>query len=209
MFAPLSLVLDRSALGQHGALTIVTRSLERGWLGGSQWQPIPVTKVPCKAALSTSWFLDNDYRRGGFYNWREHKWVMMLNVNIRALIDWNEAHSSALFNAADVSNNGLVFFLSVKAIDATTTPPPASRRYGVRIFDSANLNTSGGTFPRPNQADPTGLTVVSDQAVYVQGNYNYYPSMTLADKFPAAVLGDTLNVISQSWEVPVIVNSSG
>jgi len=161
-----------------------------------------------QAALSTSWFLNNDYRRGGFYNWREHKWVMMLNVNIRALIDWNEAHSSALFNAADVSNNGLVFFLSVKATDVTTTPPPASRRYGVRIFDSANLNTSGGTFPRPNQTDPTGLTVVSDQAVYVQGNYNYYPSMTLADKLPAAVLGDTLNVISQSWEVPVIVNSA-
>ena len=160
-----------------------------------------------KAALPTSWFLDNDYRRGGFYNWREHKWVMMLNVNIRVLIDWNESHSNALFNAADVSNSGLVFFLSVKANNATTTPPPADRRYGVRIFDSANLNTGGGTFPRPNPVDPTGLTVVSDQAVYVQGNYNYYPSMTLMDKLPAAVLGDTLNVLSQSWEVPVIVDT--
>ncbi|MGE4091821.1 MAG: hypothetical protein AB7G75_13365, partial [Candidatus Binatia bacterium] len=27
--------------------------------------------------LSTSWFADNDYRRGGFYNRRENKWVML------------------------------------------------------------------------------------------------------------------------------------
>jgi Tfp pilus assembly protein PilX len=155
-----------------------------------------------------SWFVNNDYRRGGFYNWREHKWVMMLNVNVRALVDWNEAHNNALFNAADVSNGGIVLFLSVKASDATTTPLANTHRYGVRIFDSANLNTRGGTFVRPNSADPTGLTVVSDQAVYVQGNYNYYPSMTLSTKLPAAVLGDTLNVLSQSWEVPVIVDKN-
>jgi hypothetical protein len=140
-----------------------------------------------KAALPTSWFLNSDYRRGGFYNWREHKWVMMLNVNIRALIDWNESNSNALFNAADVSNSGLVFFLSVKASDATTTSLPTDHRYGVRIFDSANLNTGRGTFPHPNPTDPTGLTVVSDQSVYVQGNYNYYPTMTLVDKLPVKI----------------------
>lgn len=160
-----------------------------------------------KTFLPTSWFVNNDYRRGGFYNWREQKWVMMLNVNVRVLIDWNEAHSNVLFNGADTSNGGLVFFLSVKASDSTTTTPlPTNRRYGVRVFDSANLNTRGGTFVRPNPADPTGLTVVSDQAVYVQGNYNYYPTMTLAEKLPAAILGDTLNVLSQSWEVPVVVD---
>jgi hypothetical protein len=150
----------------------------------------------------------NDYRRGGFYNWREKKWVMMLSVNVRALVDWNEANGNTLFNAADASNGGLVVFLSVKASDATTTPLPTNHRYGVRVFDSANLNTRGGTFPRPNPTDPTGLTIVSDQAAYVQGNYNYYSSMTLAEKLPAAVMGDTLNVLSQSWEVPVIVNAN-
>ncbi len=160
----------------------------------------------------TSWFADNDYRRGGFYNWREQQWVMMLNVNIRALIDWNEANSTPLFpletTAANTTDGGLVFFLSVQAADSTTIPPPANRRYGVRIFDSANLNTRGSTFPRPNPADPTGLTVVSDQAIHIQGNYNYYPAMTLATKLPAAVMGDTINILSQSWEVPVIVNSA-
>ena len=158
----------------------------------------------------TSWFRDNDYRRGGFYNWREQKWVMMLNVNVRALIDWNEANGAPLFpletTTATTTDGGLVFFLSVQATDSTTIPPPATRRYGVRIFDSANLNTRGSTFPRPNPDDPTGLTVVSDQVVHIQGNYNYYPTMTLATKLPAAVMGDTINILSQSWEVPAIVN---
>lgn len=160
------------------------------------------------AAPSSSWYLDNDYRRGGFYNWREEKWVMMLNVNIRALIDWNEAQSGPLFPVNDTSDGGLVFFLSVQAADSTTTPPPATRRYGVRIFDSANLNTRGGTFPRPNPDDPTGLTVVSDQAMHIQGNYNYYPAMTLATKLPAAVMGDTINILSQSWEVPTLAGAN-
>jgi len=158
----------------------------------------------------TSWYADNDYRRGGFYNWREAAWMLLLNVNIRALIDWNEANGAPLFplelTPATTTHGGLVFFLSVQAADSTTTPPPANRRYGTRIFDSANLNTRGTTFPRPNPDDPTGLTVVSDQAIHVQGNYNYYPTMTLTTKLPAAVMGDTISILSQAWEVPVWTN---
>src|SRR5215208_3627447 len=99
---------------------------------------------------------------------------MTLNVNVRAVIDWNEANGAPLFPVNDTSDGGLVFFLSVQASDSTTTPPPTGVRYGARIFDSANLNTRGSTFPRPNPTDPTGLTVVSDLAMHVQGNYNYY-----------------------------------
>ena len=87
------------------------------WGAGNKFTDV----ATAKATLATSWFLDNDYRRGGFYNWREHKWMMMLNVNIRTLIDWNEAHSNALFDAADVSDGGLVFFLSVKASDIVSS----------------------------------------------------------------------------------------
>jgi hypothetical protein len=162
-----------------------------------------------KNLLSTSWFADNDYRRGGFYSRRENKWVMMLNVNIRALIDWNETNGTPLFDPADATDGGLVFFLSVQADDSTTTPPPTARRYGVRVFDSANLNTQGGTFPRPLSADPTGLSLASDQSIYVLGNYNYYPAMTLATKIPAAIMGDSVNVLSLGWEVPVIRTPNG
>ena len=39
-----------------------------------------------------------------------------------------------------------------------------------------------------------GLTVVSDQAIYVQGDYN------AVNKKPAAFLGDSLNVLSNDWD---------
>ena len=54
----------------------------------------------------------------------------------------------------------------------------------------------------PGVTDPTGLAVASDQGLYVQDNYNS------VDKFPVALLGDTPNVHSQSWERPVTVSGS-
>ena len=57
-------------------------------------------------------------------------------------------------------------------------------------------------------ADPLGITVVSDQAMYVEGNYNnfaYAPTGTGPTGIPwthvpAALIGDTMNVLSQQWE---------
>jgi hypothetical protein len=155
------------------------------------WKPLFCPTYPTLADLpASSWFRDVDYRRGGFKNNRENRWIFMLNVNMRALIDWNEFNGGPLFPINDKSQGGLVFFLSVQGINSDST----QSGYGVRIFDSADLNTSNGTFP-PGAADPTGLTVVSDQAIYVEGNYNS------KDKYPAAIIGDSLNVLSQGWEV--------
>lgn len=150
----------------------------------------PGTATP--DAPASSWFQDMDYRRGGFYNRREGKWIYMLNVNMRALIDWNEFNGGPLFAPNDSSDGGLVIFLSVQGPSSLA----AANNYGVRIFDSADLNTRGGSFPWPAPADPTGLTVVSDQAIYIQGNYNH------VQKYPAAIIGDAINVLSQGWEVP-------
>lgn len=162
------------------------------------WRPDFCDKLgtwPYNPLLSSAplWFRDADYRRGGFYNRREEKWIYMLNVNVRALIDWNEFSGGLLFSPSDSSDGGLVFFFSVQGPNSNAS----ANNYGVRIFDSADLNTRGSTFPWPASSDPTGLTVVSDQAIYIQGNYNY------KDKYPAAVIGDALNVLSQGWEVPV------
>lgn len=112
---------------------------------------------------------------------------------MRALIGWNEFSGSLLFPVNDSTDGGLVIFLSVQGPDSTAV----ANNYGVRVFDSADLDMRDNTFS-PGAADPTGLTVVSDQAVYVQGNYN------TVDKFPAAIIGDSLNVLSQSWERPVV-----
>ena len=44
---------------------------------------------------------------------------------------------------------------------------------------------------------------MSDQAIYIQGNYNAYSTQTRGQKQPAAVIGDSLNLLSQTWEVPI------
>lgn len=175
--------------------------------GGAVASPWPAAgaNVPAPGVLNTpAWYRDMDYRRGGFYNWREGRWMYLLNVNLRALIDWNEANGGPLFSPSNNSDGGLVIFLSVQASDAQNSPPTSSYRYGVRVFDSANLNTRGGTFPWPvaSGGDPTGVTIASDQAVYIQGNYNFMGTGATAQKYPAAIMGDTINVLSQSWEVP-------
>jgi hypothetical protein len=157
------------------------------------WWTLDDCAWPNTALVATSWFQDTDYRRGGFFNARENKWMYLLNVNMRALIDWNEANGGSLFSSSDSSDGGLVIFLSVQGANSNA----AANNYGVRVFDSADLNSRGGTFAWSAPADPTGLTVVSDQALYVEGNYNSY------QKYPAAVMSDSLNVLSQGWEVPI------
>lgn len=157
------------------------------------WWVLDDCPWPNTAASPISWFQDTDYRRGGFRNVRENKWMYLLNVNMRALIDWNEFNGGPLFSTSDSSDGGLVIFLSVQGPNSTA----AANNYGVRVFDSADLNSRGGTFAWAAPDDPTGLTIVSDQAAYVEGNYNSY------QKYPAAVLSDSLNVLSQGWEVPI------
>jgi hypothetical protein len=124
---------------------------------------------------------DRDYRRGGFYNWRERKWMQLLNVNIADLLRWNAANGAPFFPPGDTTDGGLVIFLSVVGPDSL-----AINNYGVRVFGSRELQF-------PPSADPTGLTIVSDQAIYIQGDYNSINWQ------PAAFLGDSINVLSNNY----------
>jgi hypothetical protein len=131
-------------------------------------------------------------RRGGFYNNREHAWVRMLNVNVHDLLAWNrlQAVGNQLFPPdGDVGNGGVVLFLTVRGPGSTGAIP--SPRYGVRIFGSSNLDFPSGV------PDPLGLTVVSDQGMYVEGDYN--TGTAAFPKQPAALMGDTINVLSNNW----------
>ncbi len=138
-----------------------------------------------------TWYDDMDYRRGGFFNHREQQWMYLLNVNLRALIDWNALNADVLFPRGDVSDGGLVIFLTVQG-----PLSDAANNYGVRVFDSADLDPSNATFP-PGALDPTGVSVVSDQLAIIEGNYN------TIDKYPAAVMADAVDILSQGWEVPI------
>jgi hypothetical protein len=142
------------------------------------------------ACFNAAYIAANGNRRGGFYNNREHEWVYMLNVNIRDLLVWNmaQAAGSELMDPFDESEGGLVVYLSVVGPGFAGVPSP---RYGVRVFGSETLPFPGGI------ADPTGLTIVSDQALYVEGDYN--EGNVGNPKQPAALMADTINVLSQGW----------
>jgi len=153
------------------------------------WTPPGCPAIP-GGPPNTSWFFDMDYRRGGFWNHREEQWMRLLNLNLRALIEWNDVNGQPLFPKDDTTDGGLVIFLTVLGAQSNA----AVNNYGVRVFDSADLDMRNSTFV-PGAVDPTGVTVVSDQSAIIQGNYN------TRDKFPAAFLADAIWILSQGWEV--------
>lgn len=155
-----------------------------------------------------SMFKDSDPRRGGFYNWREKKWIYLLNINLRDLAQWNIDNKTTypcingypFFDptSADPNNNdpthtakgGPVLYLTVMGPTSNTI-----NNYGVRIFGSSPL-----PFPAPTNGDPTGVTVVSDQPFYIAGDYNVPGTIgtTAYPKQPAAFMGDSINVLSNN-----------
>jgi hypothetical protein len=60
--------------------------------------------------------------------------------------------------------------------------------YGVRVYNGAELASSLAGAPAIE-----GLSITSDQAIYIQGDYN------LVNKVPAAFLCDSINVLSNNW----------
>jgi hypothetical protein len=186
----------------NGTLTTADRNDDvcpPGPIGASApWYKPPSCTWPLTSPGLSSWYRDMDYRRGGFWNHREQQWMNLLNLNARALIEWNAMNGDPLFPRHDDTDGGLVFFLSV----AGPAEDQAVNGYGVRIFDSADLDMRNTTF-FPSVSDPTGLSIVSDQGMIIQGNYNK------KDKYPAALMSDAQWILSQGWEVPSPQTSSG
>lgn len=129
-----------------------------------------------------------------FYNNRELKFIRMLEVDVQAL--FNCIHNNNLlatgvgpYNAAlkrldDDTEGGLVFHMTVKGPDSNG----AANSYGVRLRNGQGLRSSIGGAPQVK-----GISFISNQAAYVQGNFN----STL--KIPAAVMADSFNVLSANW----------
>lgn len=135
---------------------------------------------------------DLDTRRGAYYNWREQSWMLLLNVNIRDLIAWNAANGQPFFQTTDSTDGGLVIFLSVQGASSNGV-----NNYGVRVFGSANIPLPGGIGV---SANPTGVTVASDQAIYSVGDYNRGPVVGGdLPRQPAALIGDSVNVMSNNY----------
>ncbi len=123
-----------------------------------------------------------------FKNNREGKTIRMLDVDIQGLLNCLQNNNFLGYGTslADTTDAGLVFFLTVKGPNSSST----ANGYGIRVRNGAELKSTVATAPAIQ-----GLTIVSDQAVYLQGDYN---SVSTSKK-PAAVMCDSFNVLSNYW----------
>jgi hypothetical protein len=140
---------------------------------------------------------DLDYRRGGFYNWREQKWMLLLNINVRDLIVWNAQNGEPFFATADSSEGGLVIFATIDGPDSALR-----NDYGVRVFGSADLpilSLVGQPDGIGVATDPTGVTVASDQAMDVIGDFNRGTAAGGLPRQPASLIGDSINILSAAY----------
>jgi hypothetical protein len=116
-------------------------------------------------------------------NNREGKSIQMLEIDVRDLMDCFHANGLAGVGIDDATDGGLVWHLSVDGPDSGTI-----NNYGVRVRNGAELasNILGAPLVK-------GLTIATDQAMYVEGDFNS------VDKKPASFLADSMNVLSNNW----------
>jgi hypothetical protein len=128
------------------------------------------------------------------FNHREGATIEMLDVDVQRTM--NCIHSKPAIMGGkllnDATEGGLVWYLGVNGPLEDTV-----NNYGVRLLNGSKLASS--TFGAPNVK---GLTVVTNQAAYIQGHYNS------VSKRPAAILADSLNILSQSWNDATSANTS-
>jgi hypothetical protein len=183
--------------------------------------------------------------------WQRGRLIRMLNVNVQDLLSCagkisgsNTLMKDPLGNNVfldDATDGGLVWHFTVlhnatpsnSDTDVTATPPGAPNNYGVRLYNGARLESTDPTETR----EIKGLTIATDQAVYVQGDYNCSKASDVPTEFqtapnirtsdetsatdpgcgnpnrmnpnvnalrvkrwrPAAIMGDSLNVLSNAW----------
>jgi Tfp pilus assembly protein PilX len=186
---------------------------------GHSYQASPIASTGNavrKAVVSTS---------DTFYNYREKnggsgvdagRYIRMLNVDVQGLLDC--AYSQNLMGKTldDDTDGGLVWFLNVDGPNSNTnvrsaSAPNTPNNYGVRLYNGKYLYSKQSGAP-----EIKGLTVVSDQAVYIRGDYNLKDDSTtsgtnegddpattsVTERWrPAAILADTINVLSNAWNM--------
>jgi hypothetical protein len=159
----------------------------------------PITMRKAIVSYSEDTFKNYREKRGTFGTGpKDYTPIKLLNVDIRGLLG---CASNLMAGKAldDDTEGGLVWFLTVKGPDSNPTPP-ASNDYGVRIYNGQDLSTPVAG------VSIKGLSVISDQAVYIRGDYNCGSSTTCNNgnndddvRKPAAVMADTINVLSNKW----------
>lgn len=127
--------------------------------------------------------------------------ITMLEIDLRGLLQCMRTQRATLFNGTlstqrditDTSQGGLVVYLTV--IGPRSLATTQSSLYGVRVRNGDQLRTNTASDPAI-----VGLTIISDQAAYIQGDYNR-DDRTGDVWRPASFLVDTLNILSETLDV--------
>ncbi len=114
-----------------------------------------------------------------FKDWREGKTVSARQIDLAKLQNCPAAYN-ALNNPPSGGDQGVLYVSETQA---------GSNLAAVRLVNGANLNNS--------TALPAGLTVATDNPLYVRGDFNTTPR----DGYPvpAALASDALTILSNSW----------
>ena len=131
--------------------------------------------------------------------------ITMLEIDLQGVLECMYQQRGILFsespsaqrNINDTSQGGLVLFLTVVGLRSGD----ASSLYGVRVRNGEQLKAIDPLAPAIK-----GLTIVSDQAAYIQGHYNR-DDLTGQVWKPASFLVDTLNILSEKWKTTTDVKS--
>lgn len=180
---------------------------------GHAYQSTPVVSTGDavrKAVVSTSDTFFNYREKHGANGGDKGQFIRMINVDVQAMLDC--VHAQSLMGSKqldDQTEGGLVWFFTV---DSPNTKPNLSddpdtdsdnnsqvgSTFGVRLYNGASLNSTISGAPTIE-----GLTIISDEAVYVRGDYNLHTDSDPAvDTWrPAAFMADTINVLSNAAEL--------
>ncbi len=119
-----------------------------------------------------------------FYNNRERRYIQMLEVDLQGLLNCLHLLRSTLgFGLDDDTHGGLVLYLSVQGPDSNRV-----NSYGVRIKNARELRATVSGAPAIR-----GLSLITDQAMYIQGDFN------AVNWKPAALIADSMNLLSNNW----------
>lgn len=122
-----------------------------------------------------------------FQNSRENKKVVSTDINVGNLTTWIDNPTNAINNIVKNERNHKINSMYVD--DQRTRA--ATNQAGVRVKNGESLPSDG-------------LTVVTDDPLYVQGHYNApitTPGSTnTLDAVPAALMGDAITVLSGKWK---------
>ncbi|MFW8627100.1 hypothetical protein [Deinococcus sp. ME38] len=188
---------------------------------------ITMTGSNCLAAFSVSnSFRDN--REAGYWDTvssaRSNR--IMLDVDTRLMLAClhdnrtkigreatKDLTSPPAFTLDEESDGGLVLYFTVDDSPGTTlvngllrttlgtgsdgiaqTSPGQANNYAIRLKNGASLTSTNALHPKP-----VGITFISDQAMFIQGNFN--SAQYIADGWiPSAVISDSVNVLSSAWD---------